>query len=251
MTAEKKPGAVTRRDFIKGLAVGVVATAAVSAGVAAVSWPAAPPAPGVVTKTETVTKTTTAAAATTTVTAPAATTTVTTTAPAVTTTVTTTAPAPPPAKVYEKDIVLTINGDSYTLHVKNNWTLMEVIKEKLGFYGVKNGCARGECGACTVLIDGKPFNSCMILAVEAEGKKIETLEGIFTDVKLHPIQEAFIKYDALQCGFCTPGMIMSTKALLDKNPSPTREQVKEALAGNLCRCGAYPKIIEAVLSLKK
>jgi len=126
---------------------------------------------------------------------------------------------------------------------------MQVLRAKLGLTGTKNGCDKGECGACTVLLDGKAALSCSMLTIEAEGKKIITIEGLADPItgKLHPLQEAFIKYDGTQCGYCAPGMILAAKALLDKVPSPTVADVKEALAGNLCRCGAYPKIITSVL----
>jgi carbon-monoxide dehydrogenase small subunit len=135
----------------------------------------------------------------------------------------------------KKDIILKINGDIYDLIVDTRMTLLEAIREKIGLTGTKDGCGIGECGTCTVLLDGKPIYSCLMLAVEAEGKEILTIEGLATPEGLHPIQKAFIEHGAVQCGFCTPGMILSAKALLDENPNPTEEEIREAISGNLCR----------------
>jgi carbon-monoxide dehydrogenase small subunit len=146
----------------------------------------------------------------------------------------------------KKDIILKINGDIYDLIVDTRMTLLEAIREKIGLTGTKDGCGIGECGTCTVLLDGKPIYSCLMLAVEAEGKEILTIEGLATPEGLHPIQKAFIEHGAVQCGFCTPGMILSAKALLDENPNPTEEEIREAISGNLCRCTGYQKIIEAI-----
>ena len=146
----------------------------------------------------------------------------------------------------KKDITLKVNGDIYNLIVDTRMTLLEAIREKIGLTGTKDGCGVGECGTCTVLMDGKPIYSCLMLAVEAEGKEILTIEGLATPEGLHPIQKAFIKHGAVQCGFCTPGMILSAKALLDENPTPTKEEIREAISGNLCRCTGYQKIIEAI-----
>jgi carbon-monoxide dehydrogenase small subunit len=146
----------------------------------------------------------------------------------------------------KKDITLKINGDAYNLTVDTRMTLLEAIREKIGLTGTKDGCGVGECGTCTVLMDGKPIYSCLMLAVEADGKEILTIEGLATPEGLHPIQKAFIEHGAVQCGFCTPGMILSAKALLDENPNPTKEEIKEAISGNLCRCTGYQKIIEAI-----
>ncbi len=149
------------------------------------------------------------------------------------------------------NVNLNVNGRDYPVAVKPHWTLLQVIREQIGLTGTKCGCAAGECGACTVLADGKPILSCLTLAAQAEGKKITTIEGLSVGAKLHPIQEAFVKHGAIQCGFCTPGMILSAKALLDENPDPTEAEVREAISANLCRCTGYIKIVEAVLSAAK
>lgn len=146
---------------------------------------------------------------------------------------------------------LKINGEAYELNVKPNTLLLDLIRDEIGLTGTKRGCDTGECGACTVLIEGKPVNSCLVLAVEADGKNILTIEGLIENGKLHPIQEAFIEEGAVQCGFCTPGMILSAKALLDTNPNPKEEEIKKAIAGNLCRCTGYTKIIKAIISAAK
>lgn len=146
-------------------------------------------------------------------------------------------------------VVLDVNGEPREAFVEPGWTLLKVLREELGLTGAKLGCGDGECGACTVIIDGRAVPSCLVLAVGAEGKEITTIEGLQSEGVLHPLQEAFMEYGAVQCGFCTPGMIMSAKALLDDNPDPTEEDVREALQGNLCRCTGYMKIVEAVLSV--
>lgn len=140
-----------------------------------------------------------------------------------------------------------VNGRPYEILIEPRMTLLEVLRGELDLTGTKYGCGVCECGACTVLVDGKPTLSCSTLAITAREKSILTIEGLAKGSNLHPIQQAFIDFGAIQCGFCTPGMIMMTKALLDENPNPTREEVKLALAGNLCRCTGYVKIIEAVL----
>jgi len=146
-------------------------------------------------------------------------------------------------------LTLKVNGEVYDLEVPANWTLLDVIREECGLTGTKQGCGNGECGACTVLLDGEPVNSCLVLALQADGKRVTTIEGLSKKGKMHPIQEAFIAHGAIQCGFCTPGMVLSTKALLDKKPRPKELEIREALAGNLCRCTGYQKIVEAIQSL--
>ena len=141
-----------------------------------------------------------------------------------------------------------INGREYELLIEPRMTLVELLRNELDLTGTKRSCAVGECGSCTVLIDGKLQLSCCTLAITAREKNIFTIEGLAKGNTLHPIQQAFIDYGAIQCGFCTPGMILTTKALLDENPNPNREDVKEYLAGNLCRCTGYVKIIDAVLA---
>jgi len=145
-----------------------------------------------------------------------------------------------------KQIKVTVNGSLYELHVQPWETLLDVVREHLGLTGTKEGCGLGECGACTIIMDGKTVNSCLVLAVEADNRVITTIEGLANGDELHPIQEAFIKCGGLQCGFCTPGMIMSTKALLENNPSPDEGEIRKAIAGNFCRCTGYTKIIESV-----
>jgi len=140
-----------------------------------------------------------------------------------------------------------INGLDYRAEVDIRRTLLEVLREEFGLMGTKKGCNEGECGACTVLLDEKPVLSCLLLAVEAQGKKIVTVEGLASGGELDPLQKSFLKHGALQCGFCTPGMIMTAKGLLKENPAPSEEQVRHALAGNLCRCTGYDKIVAAVL----
>ena len=140
----------------------------------------------------------------------------------------------------------TLNGDPIEVVCKDNMKLLDLLRDKLGLTGTKKGCEQGECGACTVMLDGKPVNSCCTLAVECEGRDVVTVEGIAKNGQLHPIQKQFIEKWALQCGYCTPGMIMSAKALLDVNPHPTELEIREAIEGNLCRCTGYAKIVEAI-----
>jgi len=147
----------------------------------------------------------------------------------------------------QKQIKLTINGNSYELSVKPKTLLIDLLNSGLGLTGAKRGCDCSSCGACTVILNGKAAKSCSILAVQADGKEVITIEGLSDGAKLHPIQQAFVDNFAVQCGYCTPGMIMSAKALLDENPNPKEEEVKQALRGNLCRCTGYVKIIEAIL----
>ena len=146
------------------------------------------------------------------------------------------------------EIVLNVNGINYTVAVEPQRTLVEVLRDTLGLTGTKKSCSEGECGACTVLMDGKPATSCLILALDAQGKEITTIEGLSEGEKLHPIQEAFLKHGAIQCGFCTPGMVMSAKALLDEHPKPTATEVRKAISGNLCRCTGYQQIVDAILA---
>jgi carbon-monoxide dehydrogenase small subunit len=152
---------------------------------------------------------------------------------------------------YEKSryaIDLAINGDPYTLVVKANALLLDVLREQLNFTGTKKGCELGDCGACTVLLNGKAVNSCLVLAVEADGQEVTTIEGLEKNGRLDPLQEAFINNGAIQCGFCTSGMILSVKALLGSNPRPAEQEVRKAISGNLCRCTGYVNIVKAVLS---
>lgn len=143
-------------------------------------------------------------------------------------------------------ILLNINSKEYEISVKKNWTLLYVLREVLELTGTKCGCSTGDCGACKVIIDGEAVNACLILATKAVGKSIITIEGLTYGIELHPIQQAFIDTGAVQCGFCTPGMIISAKALLDKNPNPNEDEITEALENNLCRCTGYVKIIDAI-----
>jgi len=145
-------------------------------------------------------------------------------------------------------IELKVNGESYETAVDPHRTLLEVLRENLGLTGAKEGCDLGACGACTVLIDGKAVLSCLTLAVDSQKKEITTIEGLAKEGKLHPLQQNFVNHGAIQCGFCTPGMILSAKAMLDKNPKPTEEEVKRGISGNLCRCTGYTKIIEAIMA---
>ena len=145
-----------------------------------------------------------------------------------------------------KQIKMTVNGKIHELQVKPWATLLEILRDELGLTGTKEGCGLGECGACTVIMDGKTVNSCLVLAPEADEKEIITIEGLAQGDKLHPIQEAFMEQGGLQCGFCTPGIILSTKAVLDENPKPTDEEIRRGIAGNFCRCTGYTKIFESV-----
>jgi len=149
------------------------------------------------------------------------------------------------------NISVTVNGELEELLVPGNMTLMKMLRETLALTGTKNGCSAGECGACTVLLDGEPVNSCMVLAVECDGANILTVEGLSGDNQLNPIQEAIIDEGGVQCGFCTPGILISGRALLDRNPDPTDEDIKEAIVGNLCRCTGYVRIIEGVKKAAK
>jgi len=148
-------------------------------------------------------------------------------------------------------ISVTVNGDVELVDVPSNMTLLQMLREKLGLTGTKNGCAAGECGACTVMLNGEPVNSCLVLAAECDGAEVVTIEGIAKDGKLDPVQEALIDEGGIQCGFCTPGMVVSSRALLNRNPSPTDGEIRDALIGNLCRCTGYLPIIEAVKTAAK
>lgn len=145
-----------------------------------------------------------------------------------------------------RHIQLTVNGRAYELSIQPWRTLLDVVRNDLKLTGTKEGCNLGDCGACTVIMDGKTINSCLVLAVEADGKEITTIEGLADGDKLHPIQEAFVNHGAIECGFCVPGTVISAKALLDENPDPTEEEIRRAIAGNLCACAGYVKAIEAV-----
>ena len=146
----------------------------------------------------------------------------------------------------EQTIKFKLNGKTVEVSVAPHWTLLRLLREKLGLTGTKEGCGIGECGACTVLLDGAPVHSCLLLAPKIEGRVVRTIEGLGSRESLHPLQQSFIDYGAVQCGFCTPGILMSSKALLENKPHPTREEVKEAISGHLCRCTGYHQIIEAI-----
>jgi carbon-monoxide dehydrogenase small subunit len=146
----------------------------------------------------------------------------------------------------KKTISLTVNGESHKLEVDAKDLLLLVLREKLGLTGTKEGCGTGECGACTVLVNGEPVNSCLYLAVRADGKSVLTIEGLAQGGQLHPLQQAFIDNAAVQCGFCAPGMLLSAKALLDRNPRPNEQEIREGVAGNICRCTGYVKIVKAI-----
>jgi carbon-monoxide dehydrogenase small subunit len=145
-----------------------------------------------------------------------------------------------------QSVEVTVNGSRESVDVPSNMTLLQMLRERLALVGTKNGCEAGECGACTVLVNGNPVNSCMMLAVEADGCQILTVEGLAPEGEFSALQEAFVEHNAVQCGFCTPGMLMSAHALLERNPDPTEMEIREALVGNLCRCTGYVRIVEAV-----
>jgi carbon-monoxide dehydrogenase small subunit len=147
----------------------------------------------------------------------------------------------------KQTIHFTLNGESVEVEIEPHLTLLQLLREELELTGTKEGCGMGECGSCTVLLDGKTVNSCIFPAMEVDGRRVTTIEGL-TDVQgnLHPIQNAFIEYGAIQCGFCTPGMVLSAKALLDENPKPTEEEIRSGIAGNLCRCTGYLQIVQAI-----
>ncbi len=146
-----------------------------------------------------------------------------------------------------REISFTFNGNPMQMAVQDHWTLLHLIREELGYTGTKEGCGSGECGACTVLVDGLAVNSCLYLAMEIDGKELLTIEGLASaDGTLHPIQKAFVDNGGIQCGFCSPGMILSAKALLDENPNANEEEIKEAISGNICRCTGYVQIIDSI-----
>ena len=146
----------------------------------------------------------------------------------------------------ERIIRLRVNGEDHKVMVRPGESLLDVLRNSLGFTGTKECCNEGDCGACTVIMGGRSVNSCLVLAVEAEGEEIMTVEGLARGTALHPLQEAFIKCGGFQCGFCTPGMLMSAKALLDENPDPTEDEIRRGISGNLCRCTGYVKIIDSI-----
>jgi aerobic carbon-monoxide dehydrogenase small subunit len=149
----------------------------------------------------------------------------------------------------KQEIELKVNGERLTLYVEHHRTLLEVLRENLGLTGTKEICNKGDCGSCTVLMDGKPVLSCLSLAIEAQGREILTIEGLANGYELHPIQKSFVDHGAIQCGFCTPGFMMSAKALLDRNPNPTEDEIKEGISNNICRCTGYVKIVEAIAAV--
>jgi aerobic carbon-monoxide dehydrogenase small subunit len=146
----------------------------------------------------------------------------------------------------ERIIHLNVNGEDYEVIARPRESLLDVLRNKLNLTGTKVGCNEGDCGACTVIMSGRAVNACLVLAVEAEGEKILTVEGLAQGPQLHPLQDAFIRYGGFQCGYCTPGMLLSAKALLDENPDPTDEEIKNGISGNLCRCTGYAKIVESI-----
>ena len=143
-------------------------------------------------------------------------------------------------------ITLTVNDETREIAVEPNQTLSDVLRVELGLTGTKQGCGTGDCGSCTVILDGKPVNSCLVLALEANGGRVLTIEALETPDGLHPVQQAFVDKGAVQCGFCTPGMILTAKSLLESNPRPTELEIRKAISGNLCRCTGYQKIVEAI-----
>ncbi|MGD0238563.1 MAG: (2Fe-2S)-binding protein [Syntrophorhabdales bacterium] len=151
----------------------------------------------------------------------------------------------------KQEMTFNVNGEQYTVRVDTRRTLLEVLRETLGLTGTKEMCNKGDCGGCTVIMDGRPVLSCLTLAIEAQGKKITTIEGLADGYTLHPLQQAFVDAGAIQCGYCTPGFIMSAKALLDRHPHPTEDEIKEGIANNICRCTGYVQIVEAIQAASK
>ena len=149
----------------------------------------------------------------------------------------------------KRPITLNVNGENYDLEIEPNRLLLHALRENVELTGTKEGCSIGVCGACSVIVDGRLVSSCLTLAIACQGKEITTIEGLAKDGNLHPLQQAFVEYGGLQCGICTPGQIIAAKALLDENPQPTEEQVKEWMSGNLCRCTGYYKIFESVMAV--
>ena len=149
-----------------------------------------------------------------------------------------------------QEISLVVNGSSHTVRVGDHWTLLDLLHDALDLRGTKDGCGEGVCGACTVLVNGRAVRACLTLAAYVQGAEVVTIEGLARDDELDPVQRTFLELGAVQCGYCTPGMIMMAKALLGENPNPTRDEVREALAGNLCRCSGYTKIIDAVMAVR-
>ena len=152
---------------------------------------------------------------------------------------------------YTADLTLQVNGQSYPVQVRHHWTLLYTLREQLDLTGSKRGCDRGECGSCTVLLDGQPVYSCQILVVQVGPRPVTTIEGLAGDAALDAVQQAFLDHDGGQCGFCTPGFVMAARALLDANPNPTDGEIRQALAGNLCRCNAYGRIIASVKAARQ
>ena len=151
-----------------------------------------------------------------------------------------------PIERQENWLRMKVNGRDVEVQVDPTWTLLRVLREKLGLTGTKKGCELGDCGACTILLDDKAVNACLVMALQAEGKEVETIEGLGTPDRLHPLQKSFIQHSAVQCGFCTPGMLLSAVALLRNNPNPSVEEIKRSISGNLCRCTGYAKIVRAI-----
>ena len=151
----------------------------------------------------------------------------------------------------QRIVSLFINGSEFTVPVRPNLTLLDLLRRELGLTGTKAGCEAGDCGACTVLLDGDPVNACLVLAIETDGRTVTTIEGLGRGAELDPVQQAFIEHGAVQCGYCTPGMVLTARALLDRNPDPTEAEVREAIAGNLCRCTGYVKIVDAIRAMAR